>query len=322
MEVDHPLSVAETSRAASPIFRAPARTAMARDIPNKHILDTSAWNDLLNDPDLDLILEKLRSVAVVPTALAIAEIGAIEDPERRLALLRLIKTVGKDNRPLATPNQLIVATCQGYARRDRTLTLNAGDDAVGAWIALNKPELADETAQRLALEFNKQRENVLREFTQGLREALKPVFENGVERPQSIGALIRHYARNDDFLYQVVNPIYERAVGRHLVHGELWSLLNSLPHWRMFLMGYACAIYQRAVKQQGFGHRSNPGHLDLWSATYLPSCDVFVTADRRQRRALKILNKGSAPPAKIKLYSEWRETILCRARVTGRRYDA
>jgi hypothetical protein len=86
---------------------------MAGDIPNKHILDTSAWNDLANDPGLDLILEKLRSVAIVPTALAIAEIAATEDPERRLALLRLMKTVGKDNRPLATPNQLIIAACRG-----------------------------------------------------------------------------------------------------------------------------------------------------------------------------------------------------------------
>jgi hypothetical protein len=47
----------------------------------------------------------------------------------------------------------------GYARRDRTLTLNAGNDAEGAWIALNKPELADDAAQRVALEFNKEQEN-------------------------------------------------------------------------------------------------------------------------------------------------------------------
>lgn len=283
---------------------------MASDIPNKHILDTSAWNHLIDDPDLHLILENLCSVAIVPTALAIAEIGATEDPERRLALLRLIKTVGKDNRPLATPNQLIIAACRGYVRRDRSLTLNAGNDAEGAWIALNKPELADGAAQCVALEFNKERENILREFTEGLRRALKAVFENGVERPRSMGSLIRHYAKNDDFLYEVVNPIYERAVGQPLVRSELWSLLNSLPHWRMFLMGYACAIYQRAVKQQGFGHGNNPGHLDLWSATYLPSCDVFVTADKRQRRALRILNEGSARPASIKSYREWRETIV------------
>src|ERR1035438_7831363 len=107
MKVDHLSSADEPSRAPSPNVRAPARTVMAGDIPNKHILDTSAWNDLANDPGLDLIREKLRSVAIVPTALAIAEIAATEDPERRLALLRLMKTVGKDNRPLRSEERRV-----------------------------------------------------------------------------------------------------------------------------------------------------------------------------------------------------------------------
>jgi hypothetical protein len=309
MQVNH-LSIAhEGSRPEKPRVHATARTVMAAEIPNKQILDTSAWNNLIDDPGLDLIREKLRSVTIIPTALAIAEIAATEDPGRRLGLLRMIKTVGKDNRPLATPNQLIIAVCQGYARRDQTLTLNTGNDAEGAWIALNRPELADSAAQRVAVGFNKEREDVLRNFTEGLREELKAVFERE-ERPPSIGALLRHYAQNGDFLYEVVNPIYERAVGMSLLRCELWSLFNATPYWRMFLLGYGCAIYQRAVKPKSFGHRNNPGHLDLWSATYLPSCDVFVTADKRQRRALKILNKGNARPTSIMSYREWRGAII------------
>jgi hypothetical protein len=77
----------------------------------------------------------------------------------------------------------------------------------------------------------------------------------------------------------------------------------------MFLIGYACAIYQRAVKRQGFGHKHNPGHLDLWSATYLPSCEIFITHDKRQRRALKIINRMNGRPARIVSYREWRGTL-------------
>ncbi len=75
-------------------------------------------------------------------------------------------------------------------------------------------------------------------------------------------------------------------------------------------MGYACAIYQRAVQEQGYGHKKNPGHLDLWSATYLPICDVFVTRDKRQRRALKILNKANPRPAQVLSYAQWRQSLL------------
>jgi hypothetical protein len=75
-------------------------------------------------------------------------------------------------------------------------------------------------------------------------------------------------------------------------------------------MGYACGIYQRAVKEQGYGHLKNPGHLDLWSAVYLPDCEYFITDDKRQRRALKVLNKGNRRPASILSYYEWRATLL------------
>ena len=65
----------------------------------------------------------------------------------------------------------------------------------------------------------------------------------------------------------------------------------------------ACAIYQRAVKQQGYSYNKNPGTLDLWSVTYLPDCSLFITRDKRQRRALKILNRSNPRPARILSYA-------------------
>jgi hypothetical protein len=110
---------------------------------------------------------------------------------------------------------------QGYSRRDSVITLNAGDEAAGAWVALNKPDLIDEAAQGMSLDFNAEREKAFRTSNEGLREALQLLFANGVERPRSIGAVIRHYAKEDNFLYGVVNPLYERAVGSPLPEAEL-----------------------------------------------------------------------------------------------------
>lgn len=194
------------------------------------------------------VLKRLQAKIIIPTTVAISELAATENPERRLSLLRLVKSVGQDNRPFATPNQLMILACQGYSRRDSKLTLNAGTDAEGAWISLHKPELIDAAAQRMAWEFNQEREGVFRVWHEGLRSTLQADFDNGVPRPRSVGALIHHYSRNDDFLYQAVNPLYERAVGQCLPRKELWDLLNSLPHWRPFLAAHTCAIYQRAVR--------------------------------------------------------------------------
>jgi hypothetical protein len=92
---------------------------VARDVPEKHILDTSAWNALFDDAEREGIIDILRTKTILPTRVAISEVAAIE--ERRLALLRLVKALGRDNRPLATPNQLIILGCQGYARRAHLL---------------------------------------------------------------------------------------------------------------------------------------------------------------------------------------------------------
>jgi len=44
-----------------------------------------------------------------------------------------------------------------------------------------------------------------------------------------MGALIRHYAKSDDFLYEVVNPIYQRATDTALPPGELHSSRCPVP---------------------------------------------------------------------------------------------
>jgi len=287
-----------------------AQTKLVADFPDKHILDTSAWNAFYDDPEKELLIEAAFGKTILPTCVAITEVAAIESNTRRIDILRLMKRLVRDHRPIATPNQLIIMACEGYSKRAPALTINGGTDAEGAWIALNKPELVDDVAQQMALKFNTEREAVFRDFNEGLRRNLQPLFKTVTERPRSMGALIRHYAKSDDFLYEVVNPIYLRATGTSLSRGELHPLLNSMYIRPMFLIGYGCAIYQRAVQQQGYSHKKNPGHLDLWSAVYLPFCEVFVTEDKRQLRTLKVLNKANPRRGRIVSYAEMRASLV------------
>ncbi len=80
---------------ASPSDRPTARYVMASDLQGKHILDTSAWNALFKDQRRDELLEILGTKVILPTTLSISELAATEDPEKRLALIRLVKTAGK-----------------------------------------------------------------------------------------------------------------------------------------------------------------------------------------------------------------------------------
>lgn len=276
----------------------------------EHILDTSAVNALHDDPRRDELIDRLKDKLIVPTNLSITEIAATRDPNRRRSLLSLLKTLGGDTRPLLSPNQLIIEVCRHYSRRAPSITFNRGDEVRGGWIALVEPDQIDAEGQRLAREYNTEQEARFREMHERIREDLEPAFRTGLERPRNLRALVRIYHQSNDLLYGVVNSIFERAVGRALPRGELRPLLASLPHWHMFLLSYACAIFQRAIREEGFGHGNNPGNMDLWSATYLPSCDYFVTNDARQRRALNVINKYSARPARILSYRQWRDELL------------
>ncbi len=159
------------------------QTRLLSDVRNKHILDTSAWNALFDDFDRDLLIEAALSRTIFPTCIAITEVVATEDTARRIDILRLMKTLGRDNRPMASPNQLIIMACEGYSKRAAMITLNAGSDAEGAWFALNDPTQLDEAAQRLALDFNEERENVMRTFSEGLRRGLQSIFAAGTRPP-------------------------------------------------------------------------------------------------------------------------------------------
>src|SRR5690242_1246198 len=76
------------------------RYVNARDLRDTHILDTSAWNQLYDDPRREQLVQVLQMKIVIPTTLAISEISAEPNEERRHGLLMLVKRVGRDNRPL------------------------------------------------------------------------------------------------------------------------------------------------------------------------------------------------------------------------------
>ncbi len=48
-------------------------------------------------------------------------------------------------------------------------------------------------------------------------------------------------------------------------------------------------LFARGLKQTNFSKKQNPGSIDTQQAIYLAACDVFVTADRAQRRMLRLL---------------------------------
>ena len=72
-----------------------------------------------------------------------------------------------------------------------------------------------------------------------------------------------------------------------------------------------CGMYGRSIRTGQFGKDKNPGSIDTQQSIYLAICDVFVTADRLQRRMLRLLacfghrKKASIGNIQDLLYGFW-----------------
>ena len=86
--------------------------------------------------------------------------------------------------------------------------------------------------------------------------------------------------------------------------------VRDIPHLAALLCRLGHSIFSRAIREEKYGVKGKPGAADLWFAIFLPNCDVFVTHDKGQRRALRTLNVLKPRRARIMSYSELHMRVL------------
>jgi hypothetical protein len=90
------------------------------------------------------------------------------------------------------------------------------------------------------------------------------------------------------------------------------------PAWPLYFLGYAYAVYRRAIQERDFSERRNAGAIDLGQAVYLTMCDRFITNDRAQYRALRLLNAvNTKGRARVLSYDSFRGRLLPLDQIRG-----
>jgi hypothetical protein len=208
----------------------------------------------------------------------------------------------------------------GYAAGHDWVTLTVeGHDQALVWAAFENPAGVEDHLREFLNNWKKDAETSFKEIFQKARPAFQQLFEKrGVVRPRSRCALIRHYCKSADLIYEYVAPIYKRVVGKDLHKQELNLLFSKVPEWPIYLLGWVICVFERAIQAQGYGPGRKgkagrkPGTLDLWCAIYLTRCDCFVTADLPQLRALRLINAFNPhhPRTRILSYDRLRKRLL------------
>src|SRR4051812_36876556 len=114
-------------------------------------LDTSAVNALLDEASRATFSASIRArLQVLVTSINLVEVIATPSPERRMALLSLLKELANNTRPLAMPNKLLRRASRAYARKKGNLTITVTEEDAAFWHVLQHPQDAGESEREEA----------------------------------------------------------------------------------------------------------------------------------------------------------------------------
>jgi len=277
-----------------------------------YCLDTSGINRLFDDPERDVIVKAMLAVASFRiSAYNVLEAAKTAEDGRRTGLIALMKQLAQGKRPLDRPNTILLTYAMAHARHASSVEVNRDDNLEGVWIAINEPHLVDEEARTEVLEWAKELEKDFDHVTGADRDAFQNLFsQNPSAQPKSIASTIRHFLSKRYECKSLVTEIYERQVGKTLTDADYQDLVRE-PVWPLYLLGYAFGVHKRSIESKGFSPRRNAGAVDLAQAVYLTMCDRFVTNDKAQYRALRLLNTfNTKRRTEVLQYDTFRSRLL------------
>lgn len=257
-------------------------------------IDTSVINRLADDPKSDLLVERIRSrFATLVTAVNIIEALRTKTPERRERLRLVMCRLAGPVRPLALPHQLLYETADAFQTGRPFIDASLPIQHNSLYRALTQPNVVlDENFERWPLEADLETD-----FPEtALRIALQ-MFGDASEMTERrrISLVVRRLAYGHlDLLYRVPEVMFQTVMKRPFHRADTRRLMDTADGvWATYLAGRAVGMYFNTFWQPEWRPRNTAGALDLWAATYLPTCDVFVTHDTKhggQYEGLRIAN--------------------------------
>lgn len=256
-----------------------------------YCLDTSAINQLLDDPEREPIVKALLSAGSVRiTAYNVIEAAKTKGADRRSRLIDLMKRLAAGKRPLDRPNTILLSYAMAHANGASAALVNMDDQLYGLWVALNQPDLVDEEARQEVINWTAEWEGDFSKVVAEDRDQFQTLFQKlSHERPKTIAATLRAYLNRGDECRSLIGDIYQRHTNKSLTDSAYQVLVRE-PAWPLYFLGYAYAIHKRAIQEHNFSKSRNAGAIDLVQSMYLTMCDRFITDDRAQYRALRLLN--------------------------------
>jgi len=297
---------------------APSLAVWKGNIVAVHVVcfDTSAINHLLEDPELP----RLRLALVARrrsrlTALNVIEIARTKSDTQREALRQLEVELARGELPFEVPNAMLLAYTRALFSGTSEMEVTVSGDHRALWDALAHADAVTEDAQSELLRWTNELNQSRVRAAELLGEAVAEKLPSGSDRPNGPIPLLRQFMLRENWLkvYSLPARVVKEVTGKVLPASKLDELLAAPPgFWRVYLAAVGVQMYFDAFWHPQHGKRRKAGLLDIWAGMYLPLCDEFVTADRDQFYALRIVNvfNGRRPQTRLLTYRAFRRCLL------------
>jgi len=272
--------------------------------------DTSAINALYDDPDKRRVTDAIRARAV----LRLSEVNVIEvvqttRAERRQGLLRLMNEFSDGTLPLAEPMIIVRRIAAAHARGESGFSTSIDPDRRNVGQALRSPELIDDYSKGVGKQWSGHVNNEFDSIAVSMREAAQRA-RPAAEEPwfRSASAAIRFLMISPGAQFRrFAAMMYAMETGNQ-PNEEGLKTVTSHPAWQLFFAATVFAMQRRSMRAERFARSRVANGADLHQAVYLAFCDVFVTFDKGQQRALRFLNALNRSSAtKVESYPSFRK---------------
>lgn len=258
------------------------------DSPMDYCFDTSAVNELNDDPERDVLLKGLHSAGSSHiTAYNVVEVCATKSKHQRTALLFLLKSMG-NAKFFGVPEDILKRLALRHAGTGSPSRCVEPEDRIIREVLADPSGVEPGVVQDIA-KWKKEREDELVKLASHARVRFQKLFVHE-PRPPNEAAWVRHCLNNPGNFSRQISRLYNHYSGARINDDRLTAFLVQYPQWSLYLLAIADAVYRRAIREARYGKTGKAGDIDLTFAVYLPSCDRFVTADTGQRKTLRLLS--------------------------------
>lgn len=279
------------------------------------IFDTSGLNALADDPESCLIVKSLNvGFQMRLSETSVCEVMGTSKPERRMQLLDLCKSLIGTGEAIVPYHEIVQRMARAHAGNPKTFDWRQVD--------IRWPELEEELARRtflgdeeLAIGIRADNKALNKRFIEMWREAFTK-FEPQLKadgEPIPVATVFEGGEDEGGPLWQLAADIYEKATGRELSRSEAKAFAQACPPARAMLIAGCVGQYHWGLGDAKEDGRYKAGGLDLFSATYLPLCDRFITSDVGQYNALILTAKEAGLTTEVCMYAEFRRVLLIAA---------